>query len=70
MEQSKPTYIGSEITDAEILDKVSEDYRRLLNPVKWQMLRLLNRKSDINWFNGYIPSKYTLLPEYRVAGAI
>jgi hypothetical protein len=31
MEQSKPTYIGSEITDAEILDKVPEDYRRLLS---------------------------------------
>src|ERR1044072_6284487 len=31
MAQSKPTYIGSEITDAEILDKVPEDYRRLLS---------------------------------------
>ena len=31
MEQSKPTYAGSEITDTEILDKVPEDYRRLLN---------------------------------------
>src|SRR5262245_42598324 len=29
MTQSKPTYIGSEMTDAEILDDVSEDYRRL-----------------------------------------
>lgn len=39
------------------------------NPVKWHTLRLLNHKSRINWFNAYIPSKYTLLPEYRVAGA-
>ena len=31
MEQSKPTYIGSEITDAEILGRVPEGYRRLLN---------------------------------------
>jgi hypothetical protein len=31
MEQSKPIYVGSEITDTEILDKVPEDYRRLLN---------------------------------------
>jgi hypothetical protein len=30
MEQSKPDYIGSEITDAEISAKVPEDYRRLL----------------------------------------
>src|SRR5215210_1049540 len=35
----------------------------ILNPVKWQMLRLLNYKSNINWFNEYIPSKYTLLPK-------
>lgn len=31
MEQSKPTYVGFEITDPEILDKVPEDYRHLLN---------------------------------------
>jgi hypothetical protein len=31
MEQSKPTYVGPEITDAEILDRAPEDYRRLLN---------------------------------------
>lgn len=31
MEQSKPTSVGSEITDAEILDRAPEDYRRLLN---------------------------------------
>lgn len=30
MAQSKPTYVGSEITDADILDRVPEDYRRLL----------------------------------------
>jgi hypothetical protein len=31
MEQSNPTYAGSEITDTEILDRVPEDYRRLLH---------------------------------------
>jgi hypothetical protein len=31
MEQSELTYIGSEITDSEILDGVPEGYRRLLN---------------------------------------
>src|ERR1051325_2285272 len=31
MEQSKPTYVGTEITDLEILDKVPEDYQRLLS---------------------------------------
>jgi hypothetical protein len=31
MGNPKPTYVGSEITDAEILDKVPEVYRRLLN---------------------------------------
>jgi hypothetical protein len=31
MEQSKPTYVGSEITDPKILVKVPENYRRLLN---------------------------------------
>ncbi|HEV2913734.1 MAG TPA: hypothetical protein VGX92_10690 [Pyrinomonadaceae bacterium] len=31
MEQSNLTYIGSEITDPKILDKVPEDYRHLLN---------------------------------------
>jgi hypothetical protein len=40
------------------------------NPIKWRMLRLLNRKSHIGGFHEYIPSKYTLLPEYRVAGAV
>ena len=30
MEQSKFDYVGSEITDVEIIAKVSEDYRRLL----------------------------------------
>ena len=30
MEQSKPNYVGSEITDTEILAKAPEDYRRLL----------------------------------------
>jgi len=39
------------------------------NPVKWHALRLLNHKSRIDWFNEYIPSRYTLLPEYRVADA-
>lgn len=32
------------------------------NSVKWHTLRMLNHKSRINWFNEYIPSKYTLLP--------
>ncbi|MFN0139740.1 MAG: hypothetical protein ACKVQW_06600 [Pyrinomonadaceae bacterium] len=41
----------------------------VLNPVKWHTLRLLNRKSAVDGFNEYIPSKYTLLPEYRVADA-
>jgi hypothetical protein len=31
MEQSSPSYAGSEITDTEILDRVPEDYRRLLH---------------------------------------
>lgn len=31
MEWSKPTYVGSEITDAAILDRVPEELRRLLN---------------------------------------
>ncbi len=31
MDNSKPTYVGSEITDTEILDRVPKDYRRLLN---------------------------------------
>ena len=30
MEQSKPDYVGSEITDTEILAKVPEDYRQFL----------------------------------------
>lgn len=33
MEQSKPDYIGSEITDTEILAKVPDDYRRLLSEI-------------------------------------
>lgn len=33
MEQSKLTYIGSEITDPEILDRAPEDYRRFLNQI-------------------------------------
>ncbi|MDQ3816354.1 MAG: SMI1/KNR4 family protein [Acidobacteriota bacterium] len=31
MEQLEPTYVGSEITDSEILGRIPEDYRRLLN---------------------------------------
>jgi hypothetical protein len=31
MEQLEATYVGSEITDTEILDRLPEDYRRLLN---------------------------------------
>ena len=30
MEQSKPAYVGSEITDPEILERIPEDYRRIL----------------------------------------
>ena len=31
MEQSKPIFVGAEVTDADMLDRVSEDYRRLLH---------------------------------------
>ena len=31
MERLKPAYVGPEITDTEILERVPEDYRRLLN---------------------------------------
>jgi hypothetical protein len=31
MEQFEPTYVGSEVTDTEILDKLPVDYRLLLN---------------------------------------
>lgn len=33
MELSKPKYVGSEITDVEILAKLSEDYRQLLTEI-------------------------------------
>jgi hypothetical protein len=34
------------------------------NPLKWLMLRLLNRKSHINSFDDHIPSRFSLLPEF------
>ena len=36
----------------------------ILNSAKWLMLRLLNRKSHVGGFDEYIPSKYSLLPDY------
>jgi hypothetical protein len=39
------------------------------NPVKWQALKLLNRKSRFSNPNNHIPSKNSLLPEYRLTHA-
>jgi hypothetical protein len=38
------------------------------NLIKWCVLRLLNRKSHIVSFDDHIPSRYSLLPEYRHRG--
>ncbi len=34
------------------------------NPLKWYVLRLLNRKSHILSFDDHIPSRYSLLPGF------
>jgi hypothetical protein len=39
------------------------------NPVKWLALKLMNPKSQFSGFDDHIPSKRSLLPEYRVAHA-
>lgn len=33
------------------------------NPLRWGLLRMLNRKSHIGSFDDHIPSRYSLLPE-------
>ena len=37
------------------------------NPVKWMALKLMNRRPQFSSPDDHIPSKHSLLPEYRVA---
>jgi hypothetical protein len=39
------------------------------NPVKWQALKLMNRKSRVSGPDDHIASKHSLLPEYPVMHA-
>ena len=43
--------------------------KSISNPIKWLALKLINRKSQFSSFDDHMPSKHSLLPEYRIAHA-